>query len=219
MKRLILVLVVLLLAAACDSSTPPNEHWRKSSGQQFLVYVVVTPTHATTKFVRGIDHGIAQWDAHPDIRMARASECPEGANCVFARRDSSEANAFAVVWGDGTHLFTGPLGDPTRVVFNSTWENDAALINNAACHELGHTLDLGHSPSGHQGPCVDGVATSVDNDNVDAGYNQCHLDAGGPRGSTQPSPAPEPCASSSALVDEPDTTRHVFRDTKARIEA
>lgn len=252
MRRALLLLPALALVAASlvGCSEQSTWHWRKTAFDNFYVHVAIPSINPyeldnnTPEFVAAVDQAVASWNAHPDVRVVRINGgCPYDVNewnCVLAWRvpPSVEANAFALVWANDEHAFTNNMQttpDFSRIVFNDTWEQDTALINNATCHELGHALGLQHFDSDNdgqpdaEGPCVDAVPDQVDLDNIEAMYDTCHRDPmPGPTGVPASADGGEgdSCpagATASTLADgsgDPGLlTPRVHADTRAEIEA
>jgi len=132
-----------------------------SSNEVRTIYFVLWGgSEADVALVTAMNHGLRVWnDASPylDLRLA-AGECPEGRHCVLVGQ--------ADLNGAVTHVSPDAegrmSGHGATIIFDGApWDPD--LLDNAACHEVGHALGLNHAPAEHvAGPCWQGRPTLHD---------------------------------------------------------
>jgi hypothetical protein len=174
-RTAILALVILALAAACHSSEPiivngHRVHWLQSDAgslQRRIDLVVPAALASDGSFMRGLNAGVLQANRSPYVEIAfdvpngaAPTVCPDRHCITVARRPMN--GAYARLGFDGAGHIYGRGGE---IGFDSApWP--AAMLANAACHELFHVLGLAHSSDGTPGPCQAGVATTVDLANV-----------------------------------------------------
>lgn len=204
MRKLLIALLVLLLAFSAaptkaDSTNKPQPkglrndlivngarvynltpspymgfHFPRGSGAQ--TYVRVVYASSDTRWLATTKTAVANWNKSSRIAMVMASSCPTWKpqrNCVFVRVVNDGNNGIlgtAVIWAND-HVVS-PL---TFVKFNSYYSGSRTSAN-LPCHELGHTLGLGHPLDGSQGPCV-GVPKQEDYDLIRKVYR--HTDGAG----------------------------------------
>lgn len=108
-----------------------------------------------------MDHGIRVWnDASPylDLRLT-TGECSEDRHCVLVGRQADLNGAVTHIAADAEGRMSG---HGATIIFDAgPWDLD--LLDNAACHEIGHALGLDHAPAEHvAGPCWQGRPTLHD---------------------------------------------------------
>jgi hypothetical protein len=221
-------------------------------------------------FNAAVADAVATWNAHPDIAVGMASEpCeshnldPGARNCISAYRvtqpfmDSiypgfppGTAIGSSQWWQNEEHIFNSGA-DPnrftwTRFVISVEIEDEPAILDNTACHELGHDLGLNHAnpydsdgdgtpDTQPQGPCVNGTpdqspnynsasgtgTAGYDVDNIEIEYDTCASD--GPVGSTPGaanSDGDDPCGAAAqtfGLQTSEPPTLHTEVDTRSDV--
>jgi hypothetical protein len=173
------VLAVVVLAVACHSSEPfmvngHRVHWQQthaSTLERRIDLVVPRTLTGDTAFMRGLNAGVAQVNRSPYIRLdvhvvrVAPSVCLNR-HCITVVRRSMNGAYARLGWNSAGHIY----GRGAEIGFDTApWS--PAVLANAACHELYHTLGLAHSSDGTPGPCQGGVATAVDLDNVRLAHN------------------------------------------------
>jgi matrixin len=142
----------LALAAACAPAEPAAPFQARFAvrgrwpGERELAYAL------------GAEEGPL---ARPELEraVAAAAEAWTRTGCArFRAARPDEAPALVLAWKRGAHeactpfgtdpsvAHTGPVGPGTFVHFDAGREWDAAALERAALHELGHVLGLDHSP-------------------------------------------------------------------------
>ena len=142
--------------------------WASDDGEVWTIYFVLSE-EADPALLAAMDHGLRVWnDASPylDLRLT-TGECPEGRHCVLVDRQADLNGAVTHVSADAEGRMSG---HGATIIFDAApWDPD--LFANAACHEVGHALGLGHAPAEHvAGPCWQGRPTLHDRDLIAEAY-------------------------------------------------
>ena len=126
-----------------------------------ISFVLWGGSEADPALVTAMGHGIRVWnDASPylDLRLT-TGECPEDRHCVLVGRQAGLNGAVTYIVANIEGRMSG---HGATIVFDAgPWDPD--LLDNAACHEVGHALGLDHAPVEHvAGPCWRGRPTLHD---------------------------------------------------------
>lgn len=176
LRLLAIALALVLGAAAC--SGPTGLHWRRSTGTETRVFLVV-PLTLPTDVRNAADRAARDWSEATGLHVYDINRCPvetyPGANCIEASSpaDMGPGNGSSWSSASGHHLLAARIE-----VGSGGGAIPRPEVQNATCHEVGHGLGLAHGVGA--GPCEGGHPTPWDLALIAQAYD--HTDPTGPTG-------------------------------------